>query len=54
MVVEALPVLNFIYIGGLPVSYVEKFLAARRISGQPVTIVGTEAEFYERVNSYVG
>lgn len=54
MVVEALPVLNFIYIGGLPVSYVEKFLVARWISGQPMTIVGTEVEFYKRVNSYIG
>jgi len=32
---------------------VEKFLATRQLSGHPVTIVDTEAEFDERVKSYV-
>ena len=53
MVAEVFPVLDFIYLDGLPVSSVEKFLVARRISGHPVTVIGTEAEFDERVNSYV-
>ncbi|KAI9435967.1 hypothetical protein H4582DRAFT_1966508 [Lactarius indigo] len=52
MVPEVLPVVDLIYLGGQPVSSVEKFLAARRLSGHPVTIVDTEAEFDERVKSY--
>ena len=52
MVAEVLPVLDFIYLAGLPVSCVEKFLKARQISGHPVTIIDTEAEFNERVQSY--
>jgi len=53
MVAEVLPVLDLIYLDGQPVSSVEKFLAARQLSGHPVTVVDTEAEFYERVKSYV-
>jgi hypothetical protein len=53
MVAEVLPVLDFIYLDALPTSCVEKFLAARRISGHPVTVIDTEAEFEERVKSYV-
>lgn len=51
MVSGVLPVLDFIYLDGLPDSCVEKFLAAR-ISVHPVTVIETEAEFDERVNSY--
>jgi len=53
MVAEVLPVLDLIYLDSQPVSSVEKFLAARKLSGQPVTMVDTEAEFNERVKSYV-
>jgi hypothetical protein len=53
MVTEVLPVLDFIYLDDMPISCVEKFLTARRISGDPVTIIDTEAEFEERVKSYV-
>jgi hypothetical protein len=52
MVAEVLPTLDFIYLDALPISCVEKFLAARRISGDPVTIIDTAAEFDERVKSY--
>ncbi|KAI9437237.1 hypothetical protein H4582DRAFT_335993 [Lactarius indigo] len=53
LVATVLPVLDLIYLGGQPVSCVEKFLAARRLSGHPVAIVDTEAEFNKRVGSYV-
>ncbi|KAN0128278.1 hypothetical protein V8E53_007575 [Lactarius tabidus] len=53
LVAEVLPVLDFIYLDALPISCVKKFLAARQISGRPVTIIDTEAEFDERVKSYV-
>jgi hypothetical protein len=53
MVAEVLPVLDLIYLVDQPVTSVEKFLAARQLSGHPVTIVDTEAEFDERVKSYV-
>ncbi|KAN0135580.1 hypothetical protein V8E53_006471 [Lactarius tabidus] len=50
---DVLPVLDSIHIGDQPVSCIEKFLAVRRLSGRPVTIVETRAEFNERVESYV-
>jgi len=53
MVAELLPVVDLIYLHCRSVSYVEKFLAARRLSGHPVTIIDTETEFNERVKSYV-
>ena len=53
MVIEVLPVLDLIYLDSQPVSSVENFLAARRLSGRPVAIVDTEVEFDERVKSYV-
>lgn len=52
-VAEVLPSLDLIYLEGQSVSFVEKFLTARRLSGRPVAIVDTEAEFDERVKSYV-
>ncbi|KAH9013754.1 hypothetical protein EDB85DRAFT_2157948 [Lactarius pseudohatsudake] len=52
MVAEVFPVLDLVYLGGQPVSSVEKFLAARRLSGRPVTIVDLEVVFDERVKSY--
>ncbi|KAH9025727.1 hypothetical protein EDB85DRAFT_2149566 [Lactarius pseudohatsudake] len=53
MVAEVLPVLDLIYLEGQPVSALEGFLAARQLSGHPITIVDTEAKFHERVKSYV-
>ncbi|KAH9164290.1 hypothetical protein EDB89DRAFT_2078124 [Lactarius sanguifluus] len=53
MVVEVLPVLDLIYLEGQSVSDIEGFLAARQLSGHPITIVDTEAKFHERVKSYV-
>ena len=52
MVVEILPVVDFIYLGGEPVSHVEKFLAVRQLSSYPLIIVDTEVEFDERIESY--
>lgn len=52
-VTEVLPAVDLIYLCGKPVPRVETFLAARLLSGQPVTIVDTQAEFDERVKSYV-
>ena len=53
MVAEVLPVLDLIYLDDQPVSSIEKFLTARRLSGRPVTKIDTEAEFDERIESYV-
>ena len=53
-VAEVLPLVDLIYFGGQPVSCVENFVAARQLYGRPVTIVDTEAEFDERLKSYVG
>ena len=49
MVAEVLPVLSVICIDGQPVSCIEKFIAARQLSGCPVTIVET----HERLEAYV-
>jgi hypothetical protein len=53
MVTEVLPALDLIYLGNQPASCIEKFLAARRLSGRPVTVAETKAEFSERIKSYV-
>jgi len=53
VVTDVFPVLDLIFLDGQPVSSVEKFLAARQLSGHPVTVIDTEAEFDERVKSYV-
>jgi hypothetical protein len=50
---EVLPALDLICIQDEPVLRIEKFLAARRLSGRPVTTFETIAEFYERLKSYV-
>jgi len=52
-VAEVLPSLDLICLVGQPASSVEKFVAARRLSGRPVTVVGTKKEFNERLESYV-
>ncbi|KAH9171741.1 hypothetical protein EDB89DRAFT_1069319 [Lactarius sanguifluus] len=51
---EVLPSLDLVCIAGHPASSIDKFTAARRLSGCPVTIVDTEMEFHERLESYVG
>jgi len=53
MATGVLPVVDLIYLDGQPVSCIGQFLAARQLSGHPITIVETEAEFDERVESYV-
>jgi hypothetical protein len=47
MFTESLPSLDLIYLEGQPASSVEKFVAARQLSGRPVTVVHTKAEFDE-------
>jgi len=53
MVSEVLPALDLIFLVGQPVSSIDEFIAARRLSGHPVTIVDTEMEFDKRLKSYV-
>ena len=45
--------LNLIRIVDQPASSIKKFIAARQLSGRPVTVIDTEAEFDEKVESYV-
>ncbi|KAI9437227.1 hypothetical protein H4582DRAFT_2153394, partial [Lactarius indigo] len=52
MVSEVLPVLDLIYLDDQPVPSVEKFIAERQLTGRPVTVVSTEADFYKRMKSY--
>ena len=54
MVAEAFPSLDLIYIKDQPASSVEKFVAARKLSGRPVTVLDLDAEmeFEERLLSY--
>ena len=54
MVAEALPSLDLIYLAGKPTSSVENFVAARKLSGRPVTVVSTKTEFNNRLESYCG
>ena len=51
-VAEVLSSLDLICFEGRPASSIEKFVAARQLSGCPVTVIETEKEFYERVKSY--
>ena len=53
MVDEVLPCLDLLCVAGQPASSIEKFTTARRLSGHPVTIIETETEFDERIESYV-
>ena len=50
---EVLPSLNLIRVVGQPASSIEKFIAARQLSGCPVTVIDTETEFAKRLGSYV-
>ena len=53
MAAEVLPSLDLICLGDPPPSSVEKFVAVRRLSGRPITVVGTWMEFDKRLKSYV-
>ena len=57
MATEVLSTLDLIYLEAprrpQPASSVEKFVAVRRLSGRPVTVVDTKTEFHERLESYV-
>jgi hypothetical protein len=52
MIDEALPSLDLICLEGKPTSYFKKFIAVRRLSGRPITVVSTEAEFDQILKSY--
>ena len=54
MATEVLPALDTLCVEGQFASSVNKFIAARRESGRPVTFVNTEKEFRERLNSPTG
>jgi hypothetical protein len=53
-VTEVLPSLALIWLGGQRAPSVKKFIASRRLSGRPVTIVSTLKEFNERLKSFIG
>ena len=58
MAVQVLPTLDLIYLETrrLPPAFlpsVEKFVAVRRLSGRPITVVDTEVEFNERLKTYI-
>ena len=53
MAAEVMPSLGLIYLEGQPSPSVEKFLAARRLVGRPVTVVNTATEFDQRLKNYV-
>ena len=52
-VAEVLPSLNLIYLAGPSASSIETFVASRQLSGRPVTVIETEGEFDERIESHV-
>ena len=52
--VPVLPNLDLICLENQPASSVEKFVAVRRLSGRQLTAVGTQSEFIERLESYIG
>ena len=49
MATEVLPALDMLHLEGQPVSSVDKFIAARRDSDRPVTIVNSKEEIRERM-----
>jgi len=54
MVAEVLPSLDLIHVGSQPAPSIEKFIAVRRLSGRPVTVIDSRTEFKERLKDYVG
>ena len=53
MVAEAWSSLELICLEGQPISSMEKFISARRLSGRLVTVIHTEEEFDQRLMSHV-
>ncbi|KAH9037544.1 hypothetical protein EDB84DRAFT_1138083 [Lactarius hengduanensis] len=53
LITEVLPSLDLVCMERQPASTIEKFIAARELSGCPVIVVDTETEFYKRLESYV-
>jgi len=52
MATEVLPAVDLLCLEDQPVASVDKFIAIRRDSGRPVTIVNKKTEFGERFKSY--
>jgi hypothetical protein len=52
MVAEVLPSLDLVYLVDQPPSSVEKFVASRRFTDHPVTVVNSKTEFDQRIESY--
>jgi hypothetical protein len=52
VVAKALPSLDLICLEDQPTSYIEKFIAVRKLSGRSVTAVSTEEEFDQILDSY--
>ena len=52
MVTEVLPSLDWIHVVSQPASSIKKFIAARLLSGRPVTVVDSEWEFEQILESY--
>jgi hypothetical protein len=52
-VIDVLPSLELICLEAQPVPSFEKFVAVRRLSGRPVTIVNTMTEFSKSLESYL-
>ncbi|KAH9171714.1 hypothetical protein EDB89DRAFT_1969713, partial [Lactarius sanguifluus] len=53
LVDEVLPSLDLVWIVSQRAPFIEKFFATRMLCGLPVTVVDTETEFNERLESYV-
>lgn len=53
-VADAFSSLYLICLEDEPASSVEKFIAVRRLSGRPVSVVGTEVAFDQRLKPFVG
>ena len=51
-ITQVLPALKLLYFGDQPTPSLDRFLAARRDSGHPVTFVQTKEEFEEKLKSY--
>ncbi|KAH9169989.1 hypothetical protein EDB89DRAFT_2072467 [Lactarius sanguifluus] len=49
---EVLPALDLLCLEDQPVSFVHEFMAVRRYSGHPVTVVNTKKEFENRLEAY--
>lgn len=54
LVPEVLPSLDLICLAGQPASSIGNFVTARKLSGLPVSVVGSTTEFTNRLESYAG